>query len=137
MIRTYSELILFPTFLERFEYLKLPGVVGVATFGSDRYLNQRFYTSKEWRSFRHEIITRDLGCDMAMRGHDIQKNIIIHHINPVRTEHFDDMVEFLMDPENVVCVSDNTHKAIHYSTAELLPKPFVERRPNDTCLWKI
>lgn len=137
MIRTYSELIRIPTFIGRFEYLKLSGEVGMATFGSDRYLNQRFYTSKEWRSFRHEIITRDLGCDLAMPDHEIQKLITIHHLNPVRTEHFDSMIEFLMDPENVVTVSDNTHRAIHYGDAELLPRPFVERRPNDTCLWKI
>ena len=133
----YSELITLPTFEERFEYLKLPGVVGQATFGGNRWLNQRFYTSKEWKTFRRDIIVRDNGCDLGIDDglHDIHGRILIHHLNPIRIEDLKERsFDILLDPENVICVSHKTHEAIHYSDANLL-ETYHERTPNDTKLW--
>lgn len=134
-IRTYSELIKFETFEERFEYLKLSGEVGLATFGHDRYLNQTFYRSPEWRSFRREIIIRDNGCDLGLEGYDIFGKIYIHHMNPISVEDILDRKSNLMDPNQVICVSGLTHNAIHYSDESILPIRPVERRPGDTKLW--
>lgn len=135
--RTYKELVRFGTFEERFEYLKLSGMVGQATFGSDRYLNQVLYKSPEWRSFRNGIIIRDNGCDLAFAGRDIYGDrIIIHHINPLTVEDVENRSPVIFDPENVVCVSDKTHRAIHYGDESLLPHDPITRMPNDTCPWK-
>lgn len=136
MIRSYRELIRIPTFEERFEYLKLPGSVGEATFGFDRYLNQRFYQSTEWRQLRNKVIARDNACDMACPDHDIAGLILIHHINPITIEDIENSSEALFDMNNVVCVSSIVHNAIHFGDASLLPKPLVERRPNDTIPWR-
>lgn len=135
-IRRYSELIFLPSFEERFEYVKLNGQVGKDTFGFQRYVNQRFYCSSEYRRFRREIIVRDLGCDLACENHEIGGKIVIHHLNPISVDDIINHSEFAWNPEYVVCVSELTHKAIHYSDIDLLPKPFVERKPNDTCPWK-
>ena len=136
MIRTYSELIKIPTYKERFEYLKLDGVVGKATFGSRRYLNQKFYTSYEWKRIRDIVITRDLGRDLAMEGYDIEGRIQIHHMNPMMIQdvimHSDD----ILNPEYLITTSYNTHKAIHYSNEDMLVLPPLKRMPNDTCPWK-
>lgn len=136
MIRTYSELIKIPTYKERFEYLKLDGVVGKATFGSRRYLNQKFYTSYEWKRIRDVVITRDLGRDLAMEGYDIEGRIQIHHMNPMMIQdvimHSDD----ILNPEYLITTSYNTHKAIHYSNEDMLVLPPLKRMPNDTCPWK-
>lgn len=136
MIRTYSELIQIPTYKERFEYLKLDGVVGKATFGSRRYLNQKFYTSYEWRRIRDIVITRDLGRDLAMEGYDIEERIQIHHMNPMLIQdvvmHSDD----ILNPEYLITTSYNTHKAIHYSNEDMLVLPPLKREANDTCPWK-
>lgn len=135
-IRTYSELILLPTFEERYRYLKLEGSVGIATFGFDRYLNQTLYRSPEWKRFRREIIIRDNGCDLAMEDYDIYGRILIHHIDPLTP---DDVVRRdpkIFDPENVICVSHNTHNAIHYGDEELLITEPLVRTKNDTCPWK-
>ena len=136
MIRTYSELIEIPTYKERFEYLKLDGVVGKATFGSRRYLNQKFYTSYEWKRIRDVVITRDLGRDLAMDGYDIEGRIQIHHMNPMMIQdvimHNDD----ILNPEYLITTSYNTHKAIHYSNEDMLVLPPLKRMPNDTCPWK-
>lgn len=135
-IKTYSELIRFPTFIERYEYLKLDGHVGVETFGFDRYMNQRFYHSDEWRSIRDYVIARDLGRDLAMDGYDIYDKIYIHHMNPITQM---DIVNFnadMIDPEFLICTTHNTHNAIHYGNASLLITGPIERRPNDTCPWK-
>ena len=113
MIRTYDELITIPTFEERYEYLKLKSGVGVATFGSDRYLNQVLYTSPEWKSFRNRIILRDNGCDLAMEDRAIFGNITIHHLNPITVDDVVNRNPMVFDPNNVVCVSHNTHNAIH------------------------
>lgn len=136
MIRSYSALIKIPTFEERFEYLKLSSKVGESTFGYERYLNQVFYTSPEWRRFRDEVIIRDMGLDLGVEGHDIWGKIEIHHINPITVEDIEKRSSFLMDMDNVICTSSRTHKAIHYGDETLLLKDPVIRRPFDTCPWK-
>ena len=136
-IRTYSELIQLKTFEERFEYLKIGGTIGIETFGHDRYLNQKFYTSYEWRQFRKQIILRDNGCDLGIDGLDIYGPIFIHHINPINIEDLlENKIEFLLNPEYAICCSDLTHKAIHYSNADILPKGPIEMTKYDTCPWK-
>ena len=137
IIRSYSALIELPTFEERFEYLKLSSKIGDATFGYERYLNQIFYASPEWKAFRREVIIRDGGLDLAMEGYDILTRIEIHHINPITPEDIETNSSLLMDMDNVVCTSSRTHKAIHYGDASLLPKDPVIRRPNDMCPWKV
>lgn len=136
MIRTYSELITIPTFEERYKYVRIGGRIGDETFGFDRYINQTFYTSREWRRFRRDIIVRDMGCDLAMEDREIGGLIIIHHLNPIRIDDILQRSDLLMNPENVICVSDNTHKAIHYGDESLLITAPVERRKNDTCPWR-
>lgn len=136
--RSFRELSRLKTFDERFAYLRLGGIVGESTFGSDRYLNQILYKSPEWRSFRNDVIIRDNGCDLAIPGRDILGDrIIIHHINPLTVEDVENRNPAIFDLDNVVCVSHNTHEAIHYGDESLLPKDPVERRPNDTCPWKL
>ena len=135
-IKTYSELITIPSFIERFRYLKLNGHVGQETFGYDRYLNQTFYTSKIWRDFRRRIIIRDLGCDLGIEGRDIHDLIMIHHIEPIAVEDILRNSELLIDPENAICTSPLTHRAIHYGDESLLLTGPIERRKNDTCPWR-
>lgn len=135
-IKTYSELILLPTFEERFEYLRLDGVVGKETFGYDRYLNQILYTSDEWRHFRDTIIVRDNGCNLACAGFDLYSRITVHHINPITVEDVVKRNPKVFDPENVVTTCHNTHMAIHYGDKELIMVVPVERRPGDTCPWR-
>ena len=139
MFRTYSELITLPTFEERFEYLRLDGEAFKETFGFDRVFNQMFYTSKEWRNFRHKIIVRDFGCDLGVQGYEIPDGvkIIIHHLNPISIEDIYSSTELLMNPENSISTILQTHNAIHYGDANQLPKnSFIERTPNDTCPWR-
>lgn len=142
MIRTYSELITLPTFEERFRYLKLDGRVGEATFGFDRYLNQRFYRSDpDWLAVRDHVIIRDTGhndyCqDLGVDGHDIRGPILIHHMNPITKEDILHRTRFLLDPEYLICTIDNTHRAIHYGDESLLITAPIERRKNDTCPWR-
>lgn len=135
-IKTYSELILFSTFEERFEYLKLKGSVGKDTFGHDRYLNQVFYTSQEWRRLRDEIIIRDNGCDLGIEGREIGGKIYIHHLNPLGVNDVLTHSEYLVNPEYLICVSFETHNAIHYGDINLLPRDPIERKRNDTCPWR-
>ena len=134
--KSYSELTQLPTFKERLDYLKLDGIVGEETFGITRWLNQKFYHSYEWRKFRNEIIARDNGMDLGVEGHDIPGQVIIHHLNPIT---YDDILErrpCVLDPENAISVSANTHRAIHYSDDELLILGPAVRQPNDMCPWK-
>lgn len=133
---TYSELITLGSFLDRFNYLKLRGSVGVDTFGFDRYLNQAFYASKEWKSIRNEVILRDNGFDLGVDGYGIVGKLYIHHMNPLRPEDLVNRTDLLLNPEYLICVSHNTHNAIHYGDESLLPKDPVIRTPNDTCPWK-
>lgn len=134
-IRTFSELIRIRTFEERFEYLSLHGTVGRSTFGYDRYINQRFYTSREWKLVRDEVIVRDLGCDLAMDGYEIHDRVYIHHMNPMDAQAIIDEDRAILDPEFLICTSHRTHNAIHYGDKNLLREPLVERRPGDTRLW--
>ena len=136
IMRTYSELITIPTFRERYEYLKLRGRVGEDTFGFDRYLNQVFYKSKEWKSIRDYVIARDLGRDLAMEGYEIYGRILIHHMNPIRKEDILYRSDLLLNPEYLICTSKNTHDAIHFSDDSLLIAEPIERTKNDTCPWK-
>lgn len=135
-IRRYSELVLLLTFEERFEYLKLGGKVGADTFGFDRWQNQAFYRSAEWLRVRDKVIIRDNGCDLGIEGRDIGRRIIIHHMNPITIEDIRDAADILLNPEFLICVSHETHNAIHYGDADLLIKDYVPRSPNDTCPWK-
>lgn len=135
-LKSYRNLILLPTFEERYEYLKLASTVGESTFGFDRYLNQEFYTSREWRQFRYKMIARDEGCDMAMEGYPIGGRVILHHINPLTVYDFENSTDALFDPDNVICVSEAVHQAIHFGDESLLPATPIERRPNDTIPWR-
>ena len=135
-IKTYSELITIPTFIERFRYLKIGGQVGKETFGYDRYLNQMLYRSDDWKRFRREIIMRDNGCDLACDGYEIATPIIVHHINPITVEDVLRRNPIIFDPENAVSTWLRTHNAIHYGDENLLYTDLVERLPNDTCPWK-
>lgn len=134
-IRTYSELLEYGTFLDRYEYLALRGVVGSSTFGFDRWINQQFYTSKEWRSLRHKIIVRDEGCDLATPGYEIHSRLIIHHMNPLKQDDIVYGTRRALDPEFLICTTHDTHNAIHFGDANLLAKPYVPRSPGDTKLW--
>ena len=136
MSKCYSELIAFPTFIERYRYLKLNGVVGEDTFGVKRGLNQVLYTSSDWKSFRREIARRDNGCDLAVRGFEVYGPVIIHHIVPITYEDVLNRSKCLFDPENVILTQLGTHNAIHYGDESLLNIAPVERTPNDTCPWK-
>ena len=136
MTKSYLEMIQLPTFEERYEYLKLGGLVGEETFGYDRYLNQVLYRSSEWKRFRRDIILRDNGCDLACDGYDIIGKILIHHINPITIDDIMNRSSCLFDPNNVISTSLNTHNAIHYGDAELLMTGPIERTKNDTCPWK-
>lgn len=134
-IRSYSELRRLETLEDRFEYLKLGGSVGKETFGFDRWVNQLFYRSPEWRSIRHHVIVRDLGCDLGIKGHEIHKYLYIHHLNPITLEQIQMSDETILDPEFLITTTRNTHNAIHYGDASLLPSPVKERSPGDTKLW--
>ena len=135
-IRTYSELIALPTFEERFKYLQLNGRVGEETFGFDRYLNQVFYRSDEWRRIRDEVILRDNGCDLGVEGREIHGRILIHHMNPITKEDILKRSDYLLNPEYLICTVKSTHDAIHYGDENLLIKGPVERHKNDTCPWR-
>ena len=134
MIRTYEELITLPTFEERFNYLKLSSRVSEITFGLDRYLNQQFYKSNEWRKVRRDIIARDMGCDLGLQGYEILgSKIIIHHMNPIKIEDIRDVTEYLLNYNYLITTCLNTHNAIHYS--EVCQNVIIERTPGDTKLW--
>lgn len=135
--KRYSDLLQIDNFMDRYRYLKIGGDVGKCTFGFDRYLNQKFYTSEEWKRFRREVIIRDCGCDLAFNDgtHDIRGRIIIHHINPIKPKDIVmHNVDILLDLENVVCVSNRMHEAIHYGDEGLI-QDYICRKPNDTKLW--
>lgn len=135
-IKCYSELALLPTFEERFEYLRLDGVVGETTFGFDRYMNQVFYRSAEWRKIRDAVIARDLGCDLGIEGHEIFGPALIHHMNPIRQRDLLERTDILLDTEYLITTIQRTHQAIHYGDKGLLPAAPVQRTRNDTCPWK-
>lgn len=137
MMKTYTELMKLPTFEERFEYLKLDGVIGETTFGSMRLLNQIFYTSDFWKKeVRPRIIARDNGCDLGHPDYPIKGLIYVHHLNPITVKDIMDRSPSLSDPENLICCSMPTHSAITYCNPNLIPKKYEERRPGDTCPWQ-
>lgn len=137
IIRTYGELVRLPTFEERYEYLKLSSLVGDSTFGYERYLNQAFYRSPEWKRVRRQVILRDKGCDLGIEGRDILDRIEIHHITPITIDDIETASSILLDPDNLICCSPNTHKAIHYGESNLItPSEPTIRKPNDTCPWR-
>lgn len=135
-VRTYTELISLPTFEERFRYLKLDGKIGEATFGFQRWVNQEFYHSSEWLSFRDDVIIRDNGCDLGIAGHEIFGPVLIHHINPITYEDIINRNPCVFDLENVICTHLKTHNAIHYGDESILILKPVQRSRNDTCPWR-
>ena len=135
-IRNYTELSRLKTFEERFKYLRLDGSVGEDTFGFDRYLNQSFYKSQDWRKVRDYVILRDLGSDLGIEEVPINGRIIIHHMNPITKLDLVDNTDYVLNPEYLICVSHDTHNAIHYGIDNLVKNEIVEREPNDTCPWR-
>lgn len=135
MIRTYSELRRLTDFEERYKYLALRGSVGRSTFGFDRYINQQFYTSTQWRQIRHHVIARDLGCDLGVEGYEIHDRIYIHHMNPMTVNDITHGEDSILNPEFLISTTHRTHNAIHYGDERLLPRPLTERRSGDTKLW--
>ena len=137
MIRRYSELIVLPSYEERFKYLQLNGVIGSDTFGFDRYLNQKFYRSTEWKQLRNYIIMRDQAYDLAHPDYPIQSNVYIHHMNPIDVTDISESTEYLLNPEYLICVSQETHNALHYGDGSNLHKyDYEDRKPNDTSPWR-
>jgi len=134
-VRRYSELRRLEGFEDRFNYLSLKGEVGQATFGFDRWINQAFYRSAEWRHVREQVIFRDAACDLGVPGYDIRSQLMVHHMNPMTIEDVEDGRGWILDPEFLITTTHRTHNAIHYGDASLLVKPPVERRPGDTKLW--
>lgn len=133
--RRYSELRQISTFEDRFEYLKIGGSVGQSTFGFDRYINQGFYASSEWKSVRQRVILRDNGCDLGVEGYEINGQLLVHHINPMTSIDLIHQEDWVLNPEFLITTTKTTHNAIHYGDASLLPKPMVARTPGDTRLW--
>lgn len=133
--RSFSELQYIDSFLGRYEYLQLRGEVGWATFGFDRYMNQQFYASREWRQVRQHVIARDMGCDLGIEGYEIFDRIYIHHMNPMTVEHIKTGNESILDPEFLIATTHKTHNAIHYGDTSLLPRPITPRSKGDTKLW--
>lgn len=137
MIRTYSELCKLKTFKERFDYLRLDGTVGEDTFGFDRYLNQMFYQSEEWKRVRNYVITRDCGCDLGLQDYEIiDQKILVHHMNPITKDDILNKSEYLLNPEFLICTVKRTHDAIHYGDESILYEEPVVRFKNDMCPWK-
>jgi hypothetical protein len=135
MTRSYSEFIQIPTFEERYRYLQQHSEVGIATFGHERWLNQQFYTSREWRQVRQFVIARDIGRDLGVEGHEVFRDIIVHHMNPLELRDVTRHDAAILDPEYLISVSLRTHNAIHFGTEDQLAKPMVQRAPGDTKLW--
>ena len=133
-IRCYRDLRHILSIQDRYEYLRIGGKIGSSTFGFDRYLNQAFYLSREWRDARRAVILRDNGCDMGVSGYEI--GIVVHHMNPITVDDITDRNPDIFNPEYLICVSDRTHKAIHYGDSSLLPKDPIKRKPGDTCPWR-
>lgn len=136
LIRCYKELKRLKTFQERYDYLRVGGMIGDSTFGFERYLNQMLYSSPQWRKIRDEVIIRDNGNDLGIDGFQIFDHIVVHHMNPITIEQVEEAASEIFDPEYLICCSTRTHNAIHYGDSSLLPQLPLERRQNDTCPWK-
>ena len=135
-IRCFHDLRSLGSIFDRYEYLRIGGKIGESTFGFDRYLNQEFYRSREWRDARRAVILRDNGCDMGVCGYEVDKGLIVHHMNPITIDDVINKNPDIFDPEYLVCVSDRTHRAIHYGDVSLLPRGPIHRHAGDTCLWR-
>lgn len=133
--KSYSELVRYPTFDERFDYLKLAGQVAHTTFGYDRYVNQGFYMSLDWKRARRDVIVRDNGCDLGMPGYEIYSELIVHHMNPMTVDDIVHHEDWILDPEFLICTTKKTHNALHFGNESLLPDVVTARTPNDTKLW--
>ena len=136
MIKCYSDLRQINSFIERYYYLRIKGKVGEDTFGSDRWINQNLYKSYRWRKTRRDIIIRDNACDLGIDGRELESHIVIHHINPLTIEDIEEERDIIFDPENLISCSPRTHEAIHFGDEDLLPKDYICRTKNDTCLWR-
>lgn len=134
-IRTYSELVELDTFRDRFEYLSLRAEVGCETFGFNRWINQQFYMSRQWKELRQQAILRDEACDLGVPGYEIHGRLIVHHMNPLTEEDIVYGTRKALDLDFLICTTHDTHNAIHFGDASLLAKPYVPRRPGDTKLW--
>lgn len=134
-IRTYSELSRLHTFNERYQYLRLVGIVGESTFGFDRWINQEFYRSRQWKSVRDAVIVRDNGCDLGIPGFEIHRGLLVHHMNPVSLDDIMHGEEWILDPNFLITTSHRTHNAIHYGDESLLPREPITRKSGDTKLW--
>ena len=137
MLRTYTELARLATFEERFDYLALTGQVGTATFGFDRYLNQRFYASTEWKKVRNFVLARDEACDLGIEGLDIRYMPLVHHMNPIQPKDLEEFNPDILEPEFLITTTKNTHNAIHFGDRSRLTPLVVERQPNDQCPWRL
>jgi hypothetical protein len=133
--RNYTDLQMFRTFEDRFDYLSLAGTVAEQTFGFDRWMNQQFYSSRLWHQTRDEVIVRDHGCDLGVAGHEIHVGLLVHHMNPITVRDIENGEEWILDPEFLITTSHRTHNAIHYGNRNLLPRVVVSRTPGDTALW--
>jgi hypothetical protein len=134
-IKTYSELSRLETFEERFDYLSLAGTVGAATFGFDRWVNQQFYTSRQWKQVRYEVISRDNGCDLGVPGYEIGIYLLIHHMNPITIDDIHNGEDYILNPEFLITTTRKTHNAIHYGGEIKTPRVVLQREPGDTQLW--
>lgn len=134
-VRSYSELRRLGTFIERYHYLELKGILGKRTFGFDRWINQRFYKSQEWNSVRDQVIIRDYGCDLGIPGYEIHSGLLVHHMNPITRQNLEDGDDWVVDPEFLITTSLLTHNAIHYGDESLLPRGPIVRKAGDTTLW--
>ena len=137
MFKSYKELSKLRTFDERFEYLRIGGAIGRETFGSDRYLNQALYRSAEWKRVRDLVIIRDECCDLGIRDRGIFSRVTVHHINPISIDHVEQSAHCVLDLNNLICTSHDTHNAIHYGSASMLTQLPAERSKGDTSLWRI
>lgn len=134
-MRSYTELLTLDTFEDRFEYLKLDGAVGHDTFGHDRHLNQAFYNSYAWREARNYVIARDLGCDLGIEDRPIHDQLVVHHIVPITAQDILNAEERLVDPDNLITTTHQTHNALHYSGEAPSQPTLIIRTPGDTKLW--
>ena len=133
--RSYSKLRRLDGFEERFDYLAIRAQVAERTFGGERWLNQDFYRSREWKLIRQHVIARDLGCDLGIEGYEIFDKVIIHHMNPIDRDQVANGDPVILDPEFLITVTHNTHNAIHFGDKKKLPTVWAERQPGDTRLW--
>ena len=134
-IKTYLELCQLETFEERYYYLRLGGILGERTFGFDRWVNQGFYKSSEWKLARNYVITRDNGCDLGVEGYEIYSGLLVHHMNPMSVKDIEHGEECIIDPDFLITTSLQTHNAIHYGDESLLPRGPIVRKSGDTTLW--